>query len=215
MGSGAGPVGGGDVVVDGERHVAEMTGRHVVRRVRADRRERARCGEVHVVLQEAPVRLSALRDLPYARRPWIVQPVDLLAPDAALPAEETVEAVVLLVDHHQVAVVARQPARPVMVLGAGRRVRRGGGESKSGQSCGEQESSSCSQGCVDMASSWGMRARDSAATGQRDRRVMAAWAGHGRVRGSCASPVSGSDRRRPVEGCREPDWSRPARPACG
>src|SRR4029453_19483715 len=97
--------GGRDGGVDGKRPVGEVAGEAGPGGgVGAGRRQRRR-GQIHVVLEQAVIRRAGLVDLDGAGRGGGAQAVHLLP-----AAVEVVEAVVLLVDDHNV-VDRRQPVR--------------------------------------------------------------------------------------------------------
>src|SRR5436190_3170241 len=140
----AGGVGRLDVGVDPERLVGEVA--DVVDRGPVGLRHRlgpAGAGqrsdrEVDVVLHQAAVHMAVLRDLLGLGRAGLGPAVDLAVADLAPAAVEVVEAVVLLVDHHD---VLEAPDG----LGAGRGLG-GGGSSRAGQHR-RRDQSGCGQSC--------------------------------------------------------------------
>ena len=111
-GGGAGGGGGRDGIVDppgfvgeGAVHRLRCGGGTLPRRVGgvgAGSGQRGRRGEVDVILVEADQRAAVLGELGGRCRGGIGQPVDVLAADLAPSTVEVVEAVVFLVDHHDV-----------------------------------------------------------------------------------------------------------------
>src|SRR5262249_23732845 len=94
-------VGRGDEAVDAEGLVGEMRGEALALRedlVMAGGGERRGRGEVHIVLQQDFEGLAVLPELPGLCGRRLGQPIDRLAADRAPPAEEIIEAVILLID---------------------------------------------------------------------------------------------------------------------